>query len=143
LWVLSLASERRHRVGAARFARYHGSIALCDRFPQSQLPRFNEGTIVDHWQHHRSWLLRLAARRELAAIRYAEADPPDLVVKLHARPEIVARRRPDIPLSSLIESAALVRALRFPPHTRVVDIDASQPLEHVLRRVKAAIWELV
>jgi thymidylate kinase len=116
-------------------------VVLCDRYPQSQLPRFNEGTLHDHWRHHRSWLLRLAARKEYDAIRYAESDPPDLVVRLHVRPELASQRRPEVPAELLRERAEMVDKLRYQAPTRVVDVDAGQPLEQVLLQVKQAIRE--
>jgi hypothetical protein len=35
---------------------------------------------------------------------------------------------------------AIVAQLTFPAVTRVIEIDGSQPLERVLRDVKAALW---
>jgi thymidylate kinase len=143
LWVLSLARERRRRVRRAREARNAGMVVLCDRYPQSQLPEFNEGALHDRWRHHRSWLLRLAARKEYDAIRYAEADPPDLIVRLQVQPELASLRHPEMPPELLRERVQMVNALRFQPPTRVVDIDAGQPLEQVLLQVKQAIREVM
>jgi hypothetical protein len=33
-----------------------------------------------------------------------------------------------------------VKTLRYPPSTRVVEIDADQPLDRVLDRAKRSIW---
>lgn len=48
-----------------------------------------------------------------------ETSPPDVVVKLHAVPHV------------------------YPPSTRVVDIDANQPVERVLSEVQHAVWHSI
>jgi hypothetical protein len=37
----------------------------------------------------------------------------------------------------------MVRRLRFPPTTRVVELDAEQPLPSVLLAAKRALWEVI
>ena len=141
LWVVALARERRRRLRQARRARNLGMVVVCDRFLQTQFPDFNDGPAFSHWLDERFWPLRAAAREELAAIRAAELQPPDLVIRLHVRPEVAARRRPTMPLERLQQSAEKITRLRYPPATRVVEINADEPLEQVLLAVKRAIWE--
>lgn len=56
-----------------------------------------------------------------------EPSAPDVVVKFRAAPEVTGG----------------VATLRYPPTTRVVDIDANQPVERVLSEVKHAIWHSI
>jgi hypothetical protein len=70
-------------------------------------------------------------------------DPPDLVIKLHVRPDIAQLRRPDTPAEYLRVKADQIARLRFPPSTRVVSIDTSAPLDEVLRQLKRAVWSLL
>ena len=116
-------------------------VVVCDRFLQTQFSDFNEGPTFSHWLDETSWLLRAAARHELAAIRAAELQPPDLVIRLHVMPEVAARRRPTMPLERLQRSAEKIASLHYPPTTRVAEINADQPLEQVLLAVKRALWE--
>jgi len=116
-------------------------VVVCDRFLQTQFTDFNDGPAFSHWLDEKSWLLRAAARNELAAIRAAELQPPDLVIRLRVNPEVAARRRPTMALERLQRSAEKIASLRYPPITRVAEIDADEPLEHVLLAVKRAIWE--
>ena len=141
LWVVALARERRRRLRQARRARNLGMVVVCDRFLQTQFTDFNDGPAFSHWLDEKSWLLRAAARNELAAIRAAELQPPDLVIRLRVNPEVAARRRPTMALERLQRSAEKIASLRYPPITRVAEIDADEPLEHVLLAVKRAIWE--
>lgn len=140
LWILALSRERRQRFDQARHARNRGLVVICDRFPQSQLPGLNDGPWLGHWLRHPSPLRRMAARRELAAIRLAEQCPPDLVVKLHVPIDTAQARRPAIAATQLVQKAEQIAALSYPGAPRVVDIDASQPLERVLLDVKRALW---
>jgi hypothetical protein len=84
-----------------------------------------------------------AARREREAFRLAELSPPDVVLKLHISPEVAARRKPETPWEQLRTGIEMVRRLAFPPTTRVVDLDAEQPLPTVLLLAKRAIWEAI
>ena len=63
-----------------------------------------------------------------------EACPPDVIVNLRSASDVAQRRRSD-------KSAE--HQLRHPPSTRVVDLDANQPVERVLFEAKHAIWESI
>lgn len=139
LWVWSVARERRRRAIRARHARDRGMIVLCDRFPQSQSAG-NDGPCLGHWVDHPSWARRTIARREVAAIQYAERLGPDLLVKLNVTPSLALQRKPDTPPSLLHRKLRILGELRFPQDTVVVDVDASRPLGEVLLEVRRAVW---
>jgi hypothetical protein len=143
VWVLSLARERRRRAQQARRAKGRGMIVLSDRLPQSQFPGWNDGPRLTRWLEAGSWLRRVAARRERAAFRLAELSPPDLVVKLHVSAEVASRRKPETPSEQLRTGIDMVRRLRFPDTTRVLELDAEQPLDQVLLQAKRAVWECI
>lgn len=140
-WTLALARERRDRLVQARRARNLGMVVICDRFPQSQVLGFNDGPRLGGWREHSSPILRTLAQRELATYRATAWCPPDLVLKLYVAADVAARRKPEMAPEWIARRAEAIRGLRFPPATRVVDIDANQPLEQVLLQVKRAIWE--
>lgn len=143
LWAWSIAREKRDRLRQARRARARGMVVLCDRFPQSQFIGFNDGPLLsDRLQGSPRWT-RALARWEAEVYEMAADTAPDLVVKLIAPVEIAWTRKPERPIESLARRVDAVRALRFPPATRVVEVDAAQPLESVLAAVKRAVWEVV
>jgi thymidylate kinase len=143
LWQTALAHERRRRLRLARRARDRGMVVICDRYPQRQFSGFNDGPGMSHLLDHRSWAVRAAARAELAAMRTAELQRPDLVIKLHVTMDVASQRRPNTPGEQLRRKMEAVCRLQYPPATRVVDIDATQPIEHVVLQVKRAVWEVV
>jgi thymidylate kinase len=143
LWVRALARERRARALATRVARGRGMVVISDRWPQSQFPGWNDGPRLDAWLDHPSRWRREAARREREAFRLAGRCPPDLVIKLHVPPDVAARRKPETPAAQLRNGVELLRRLSFPPKTRVIDIDATQPLRQVVLQVKRAIWDAI
>ena len=143
VWVVALARERRRRALEARRARGLGMIVLSDRLPQSQFPGWNDGPRLGPWLATGPVALRAAARREEAAFRLAELTPPDLVLKLHVSPEVASRRKPETPAEQLRTGIEMVRQLTFPATTRVVELDAEQPLPAVLLAAKRAIWETI
>jgi hypothetical protein len=143
VWVLALARERRQRARDARRARGLGMIVVSDRLPQTQFPGWNDGPRLAPWLEHGSAALRATARREQAAFQLAEMTPPDLVLKLQVSPEVASRRKPETPAEQLRTGIDMVRRLRFPPTTRVVELDAEQPLATVLLAAKRALWEVI
>jgi hypothetical protein len=118
-------------------------IVLSDRLPQSQFPGWNDGPRLDTWADHPSGWRRAFARRERESFRLAELCPPDLVIKLLVTPELAARRKPTTPQEQIRSGVELLHRLSYPPPTRVVDIDASQPLGQVILQVKRAIWDAI
>ena len=142
-WAVALAREKCVRLTQLRRARARGMVVICDRFPQDQILGYNDGPLLAEWRAHPSMLRRWAARRELAAYRTAVAFPPDLVVKLHVSPEVAQRRKSSTPMEAIRRKVDAVEALEFPPHVRVVEIDADQPAESVLLEAKRAVWEII
>jgi thymidylate kinase len=141
VWVWSLVRERRRRARESRRAKGLGMVVLSDRFPQSQFPGLNDGPRLSRWLDDRRWLRRWAARHEDAGFRLVALSSPDLVLKLHVSPEVAARRKPETPLRQVESGIEMVRQLTFPPTTKVIDLDAEQPLPTVLLAAKRRLWE--
>ena len=137
---LALAREKRERLVAAWRGRTKGAVIICDRYPQTQQLGFNDGPQLSPWLHHPQRWLRSAARREHAAYDLATTLAPDLVIKLVVSPETAATRKDDMSVDLLRARASSIRGLSFPAATRVVEIDADQPLESVLVAARTAIW---
>jgi hypothetical protein len=145
-WVLSimaLTTERRRRAAQARRARGLGMIVLSDRLPQRQFPNLNDGPRLTHWLDAPPGLRRVLARREQTAFQLTELTPPDLVVKLYVSAEVATQRKPETAPLQLRNGLELVRQLRFPPTTRVLEVDADLPFPQVLRQVKEAVWTAI
>jgi thymidylate kinase len=140
-WGLALVREKRLALRRARWARNLGLVAICDRFPQDQILGFTDGPRLTDIERSSSALLRAAARREQAFYRSLAASPPDLVIKLHVSPSVARQRKPEMSQAELTRRVQAIRDLRFPPVTRVVEIDADQPMPDVVRQVKHAVWQ--
>jgi hypothetical protein len=143
IWVEARGRERRARALYARRARGLGMIVVSDGFPHSQFPGCNDGPRLGDWIEHSSRWHRQLARREHEAFRLAELYPPDLVVKLQLSPAVAARRKPETPQAQIFPGVEMVRRLSYPDTTRIVDVDASLPLEQVVLEVKRAVWNAI
>jgi hypothetical protein len=126
--------------GALDARRARSQDVRPDRIPQSQFPGMNDGPRLTAWLDSPSRLRRWAARREREAFRLSALVPPDLVIKLHVPPEVALRRKPETPREQVERGARLLRELRWPATTRVVDLDATLPLDEVIVRAKRAVW---
>ena len=118
-------------------------IVVCDRFPQNQMMGCMDGPLLSEWRESRSRIVRALARWERAPYDWAEAHPPDLVIRLDVAPEVASQRKPDMDLAEIRKRDRISRLLRYQPQTWVVPVDASVALEEVVRRVKALVWDAI
>ncbi|MEO8243763.1 MAG: hypothetical protein ABI832_15790 [bacterium] len=142
-WALSLSLEKRGKLRQMIRARNRGLTVICDRFAQSQIEGFNDGRLLGKLSQSNWRFLRALAAWEARPYHDALLDPPDLVIKLVASPDVALSRRPEMTADEIERRIAAVRSLRFPDQTRVLEIDADQSLEAVNLAVRRQIWELL
>ncbi|MCW3474799.1 hypothetical protein [Limobrevibacterium gyesilva] len=138
LWATVLAVEKRMKLLAARRGADRGLVVVADRYPQNQILDYNDGPLLPRLARVPQWLRGFEAR----AYALARQLPPDLVIKLDATPETIALREPDMDAEIIRARTAAVMQLGF-PESRVVNVDAQQPLADVIRAVKAEIWRML
>ena len=114
---------------------------MCDRYPQRQIMGFNDGPLLDPWTRSPSGLLRALARWESIPYRWAEAQPPRLVIKLHVSPRVAVDRKPGMCTEEIERRLKALARLQYPAGTRVVDVDADRSQEAVLLDCKGRVWE--
>jgi len=141
LWALVLALEKRRRLAKAWQARNRGRIVLCDRYPQNQMMGFTDGPLLHRWQDSRSGMLRALARWEAAPYAWAEAHPPDLVLKLRVTPAIARHRKPEMRLEDVARRERAIAGLNIAAPARIVEVDANRGWDEVLLACKRAIWK--
>ncbi len=138
VWATVLAMEKRRKLLAARRAANRGMVVIADRYPQNQIAGFNDGPLLPRLR----WVPRWLRRFEAGAYALANRLPPDLVLKLATPAETLAQREPTMDRRLIQDRARHLHQLAF-PGARVVTIDASQPLDAVIRAVKAEVWRLL
>ncbi len=139
LWALALAVEKRRKLRAAWHARNRGVLVLADRYPQTQLPGFNDGPLLGHWGDHRRGALRALARFEAHPYAWAARHPPDLVVKLSVTAATATQRKPETGAAEVRRRIAAIDTIAF-PGAAVVALDANRPLAEVLEAVERVVW---
>ena len=121
-----------------RFHATGGCAGICrwtDRYPQNEIPGFNDGPLLQRLPRCPAWLRRF----EASTYAFAQRAPPDLVIKLQVGPETVVQREPQMVKSIIDQRIAWLNELTF-SSTRIVSIDATRPLEEVHRKAKHEIW---
>ena len=137
-WAAVLAVEKRSKLRAAHRGARRGLVVIADRYPQDEIAGYNDGPLLPRLAGVPAWLRRFEAR----SYALAQQLPPDLVMKLEAPPETLALREPKMDREVIQERVDALQRLRF-PGARVVRVDAAQPLDDVLRAVKAAVWSML
>ncbi len=140
LWALVLSLEKRSKLRRATAARNRGIVVICDRYPQNQVMGFNDGPLLSAWQQHSSRLLRALSRWEGVPYSAADMYPPDLVVKLDLTAEVAISRKPEMSLEECNRRIAVIKGLVYPAATQTLLLDATEPLDSVLLKLKESIW---
>jgi len=142
-WALALSLEKRSKMRRMVRARNRGMIVVCDRFAQADIPGFNDGPLLTHWQHSPRRLCRAIAAWEAKPHRETKFDPPDLVLKLNVTPEVALSRRPEMSLEEIRRRVQAVQSLRFPKPAKVVEIGTDVPIEEVTLSAKRLVWDQI
>jgi hypothetical protein len=138
VWATVVAIEKRIKLRTAHRGANRGLFILTDRYPQNEIIGFNDGPLLTRLTTIPHWL----ARFEDSTYALAHRLPPDLVIRLDVTPETALQREPNMDPTVVRERIVSVRRLVF-PGARVVNVDAEQPLEDVIRTVKREIWRLL
>jgi hypothetical protein len=135
IWATVLAAEKRFKLRAAHRAASRGMVVITDRFPQDEIPDFNDGPLLPRLTHVPRWLRAF----EASAYALARELRPDLVIKLVASPELIASREPTMDPGVIRARTAAVERLTL-GGALTTTILASQSAAEVLRAAKAEIW---
>jgi hypothetical protein len=138
VWAVAVALEKKSKLLAARRGADRGLIVLTDRYPQNELPSFNDGPLLGRLTRAPRWLRRL----EASAYALARRLPPDLVIKLQITAPTAQAREPAMEPSVIHERIDALRYLDFGAK-RVVTVSAEAPLAEVILRAKSEIWDLL
>jgi hypothetical protein len=136
IYLFSMRRVRRFRRMLAIRAR--GIAILADRFPQLGVPGPMDGLGLAKAAHGDNAIARFLARRERRQYEWMAAHRPTLVIRLNVDLATALARKPDHRPSSLKTKVEDVPRLTF-EGAPIVDIDATLPLDEVLRQAKAAI----
>jgi hypothetical protein len=134
-WALAVAREKRKKLVQARRAANRGLVVIADRYPQNEIPAFNDGPLLPRL----NGVPGLVRRVESRAYELAERMPPDLVIRLKVTPETAAVREPNMDPAIIRQRVLELDQLKF-PGSRIVDVDAERPLGDVIQTVKCEVW---
>jgi thymidylate kinase len=139
--ALIVAFEKRNKLKNMHKARAKGMLVICDRFPQNQIAGFNDGPALQGYLSATNPVIRWMARKETSMYKRFESNTPDIVFKLIADAETIQSRKIVTARLEVLEAKVEgIRRLQFAGQCRVEAIDATQPLEDILSRVKGEIW---
>ncbi|CAN5166297.1 dTMP kinase [soil metagenome] len=139
IYLMSMRRVRRFR--RMERLRGQGIAILADRFPQTDLPGAIDGPGLSGMVQ-RGAVTRALAAREQRYYAGMVAQKPDLVIRLTVDLATAVARKPDHRPNALAKKIASIAKLRF-GGARIVDIDATQPLDHVLDQAKHAIAQVL
>lgn len=136
-WVC--AARDRHRLyGKARRFATDGGIALCDRYPLSQVRLMESPNIARTVvPARRNALVNRMLRAEMGY--YREIMPADLLVVLRVDPEIAVRRKPSESRAHVLARSSELWQQDW-QGTAAHVIDVAQPIADVVARLRSIVW---
>lgn len=141
-WMLVVTADKRKDLRRAIAAKANGSLVLSDRWPQRQIPAVCDGPRMGGLMGL-SGLTRLAALREERLFDQSAAVKPDLVVRLTVTPDVAVARKPgEFTTAESEEGSRLLASIDW-QGTRLVDVDADQPMDQVDVAIRSAIWDTI
>lgn len=115
-----------------------GMACVMDRYPQNSVPYVHDGAKVRKYDTGKG-ILHLCAEKEKKMLGSVKDCPYDVVLRMIVPPELSHERKPEESIDSLKYKAETLLKVEFDAR-KVVDIDASRPLDEVVRDVKRVIW---
>lgn len=113
----------------------NGGIMVVDRYPQLQFFGIADGRKVNP-------AFPKLQKEEENYLKIAEEIQPDLVFKLVIPVELSKQRRPEDSVEILQKKWEILQAVAY-PKAKVIEVDATQPLEKELVFIKQRIWEML
>ncbi len=149
VYHISIGWDRKARYQAGTKQALSGSIVLYDRFPLEAISsdagfRMLDGPQISSNGNGSGLIMSgLAAAEERL---YRRMRPPDILFVLDVNPEVALQRKPDHERSAVEAKSRAIGELAAMSSDalsefRLVHVDAGQPLDAVLRRLKAQIWK--
>jgi thymidylate kinase len=137
LVISAFTLRRRRRFKRMLALRHRGLIVVTDRFPQVEIPGAYDGPGFPEVSQGSRLVLALA-RHEHAIFEWMASYRPDVVLRLNVDLDVACERKPDHRRDALSRKIAVTPLLTY-SGAPIVDIDANQPLEHVLKQAEAAV----
>lgn len=141
IWRAYVAHRLYRLILQARKECLKGRIILTDRYPQNTFCGIYDGP---HLKGKKGKTIIHQALINYENKKYERFGdlPPDIVIKLVVPAEIALQRKCDLNEDMVRKKAGITRQLSY-PGARIIDIDASQPLDEVIRTAKVKVWELL
>jgi thymidylate kinase len=134
---LCTARDRYRLYGRIHRFAARGGIAICERYPIEQNRALVGPSIPRARQGYASRLHETLRAAE--ATYYARILRPDMVCVLRLDPELAVARKPEEPADYVRARGRVIWETDW-SSTGARVVDASQPLEFVIRHLKAIIW---
>ena len=143
LFYVQVAKNCARKAIKSREMAQNGTIIFWDRCPQIQFEGINDGPKIESkFGNSKHTLTKLIypffRKKEMFYLRNAVNIQPDIVIKLHLSVKESMRRKPDNDIDKIERKHMIVENLKF-PKSKIVDIDATQPLEREIEEIYSYI----
>lgn len=140
LAALSVAQEKKNKINKAARLRRKGVFVICDRFPQTTLPGYNDGPLLyNKYSSSKNIFIRGISNFELRCYSVQKKQAPDIIFKLIADPLSLMERR-NMTLDQVTNKQEGIRSLKFNKISKIVEIDADLSIKGVTSDILKHIY---
>lgn len=144
LWIVFVTYEKLFRLNKIFRHRVSGKLVFVDRWPQTTIQKMFDGSkfLIDY--EITNWLERFAKKLEDKLFERAEKLAPDVIIQFIVSPEASLQRKPeDLTLEQAIKAKYDLGIIQWPSLSKIVTINADQPIEKVDRELRSVIWRQI
>lgn len=134
LFALTIGFEKKVRLKKALKLKKKGVLVLFDRFPQTDNYTFNDGPLLKKAINSKNIIYKSIGRYEKKLYSPSLDKYPDIIIKLIADPNVLAKRR-DMSLEQINTKQNSIIELTFENKVPIVKIDANMSIEEVTSEI--------
>lgn len=131
--LLKFAKQIRKDILKINSYRLNGGIMVVDRYPQLQFFGIADGKKIDP-------IYTKMSKKESELLSIVEDIQPDLIFKLIVPVEISKKRRPEDSIEMLKAKYEILEKIEY-KKSKIIKVDATQPLQEELLFIKREIWK--
>lgn len=139
--AFTIGLEKQSRLKKAKKLKEKGVLVLFDRFPQNQNYSFNDGPLLTKAFNSKYTIIKAIGNLEKKLYSPSLNKYPDVIVKLIADPNTLAKRR-DMSLEQINAKQNSIKNLTFGNKSPIIEIDANMSIAQVTTEILKVVQDL-
>jgi len=143
LWILMCTIDREKQLKKIQYGLANGKLVFVDRWLQDDIGNGIDGPRFSNYCSFKG-LVGKVARREQKLYHKIKLIPLHQIVKLNIDPETSLKRKPgELTYEGAEKTIDKLNTICWPESTEIINIDATEEQNEVIRNMIRSIWQLM